>query len=438
MRTEPPRIILAFGAFHSFEPRAAQWLRALASRLEGRADIITINEADPRHWRPECPPPDSSILVPLVFRQVRPKRNLRPLSAKLKDLIARKSFIREAGECLLNMFPQDLDERSALRMAALFHLYARRLFSRFRPGLIIIWNQFYPFHSVVRHSAEEENIPLIYMEYGPLPGSFVFDKEGQMGESLPARFPLDFNALPVSGEEVRAMSEHLERLKKSGQNRKAQPKISVKGLLRARLAPGRPVILYAGQNDCESGLVPYTAQAAAWHSPFFDSTLEALTALDRAAAENDWNLVYKPHPIVAIKKSENLESLRLLRALIVQEADINEIIDLSDLVVTILSQTAYVALIRGKATLMLGHNQLKGSGAIYQLEGGGAEQVKAAVSRALKSGFSETMRHNFITHCARLARRYLYSHEPEGASPYQGTPDTLTRIILDRMKHGPA
>lgn len=90
----------------------------------------------------------------------------------------------------------------------------------------------------------------------------------------------------------------------------------------------------------------------------------------------------------------------------VEFGDINDLVDISDVVVTILSQTNYVALIRHKPVVMLGFSQAKGKGFTYEA----FEKVKIEkeVQNALKKGFTKEQEQAFLIHIAQVLKYYLY------------------------------
>ncbi|WP_335783115.1 hypothetical protein, partial [Campylobacter jejuni] len=81
-------------------------------------------------------------------------------------------------------------------------------------------------------------------------------------------------------------------------------------------------------------------------------------------------------------------------------------IDLADVVVTILSQSSYEALMRNKPVVMLGYTHLKHKNCTY--EAFAKDDVEQILDKAIKDGFTEEMRKNFHSHIARLLKYYLY------------------------------
>jgi hypothetical protein len=90
----------------------------------------------------------------------------------------------------------------------------------------------------------------------------------------------------------------------------------------------------------------------------------------------------------------------------IESGDINDLIDISDVVVTILSQTNYITMIRHKPVVMLGFNQSKGKGCTY--EAFEKNKIEDAIQRAIRDGFTEDQRQAFLVHIAQLIKYYLY------------------------------
>ena len=86
--------------------------------------------------------------------------------------------------------------------------------------------------------------------------------------------------------------------------------------------------------------------------------------------------------------------------------DINELIDLADVAITIRSSSNYIALIRHKPVLMLGYTQTRGQGCTY--EAFCKQDIEPQLKKALKYGFSTEQQEAFLIHLARLFRYYLY------------------------------
>lgn len=259
----------------------------------------------------------------------------------------------------------------------------------------------------------KNKIPLRYMEFGCVPGTFVIEKSGQQGESFPARHPHLFRCCPVASGDIKKAVQIAEYIYRTELNRNVQPPRRGLEAMASHWKTNTPVITYMGQNDYESGLYPYTKKTKKYHSPSFKSTLEGLEFLSLLSIKNDWRLIYKPHPIML--NTDNRKELSTERwdngsycsngIICLENVNIHEVIDFSDVIITILSQSAYVSLFRNKPVVMMGYTQLKGSGCTY--EAFSKEQIEPQIRKALKEGFSKKQMKNFHRHIARAVKYYL-------------------------------
>lgn len=248
---------------------------------------------------------------------------------------------------------------------------------------------------------------MIYVENGVLPGTLAFDKHGQMGESFPAVHHEEFQQIPVSIEEQRHAEKVIAFLKDSGLNRYQQKEdADFIQSIRDKLLPDRPVILFAGGLDHMSGLVPHNERAKKYHSPIFGTSEEAARYLKELAMENGWNLIYKAHPWLPSKMESDENGF-----LCINKGNINDLIDLCDVVVTIVSQVSYLALIRNKPAVMLGYIQLRQQSCTY--EAFEREKIPDVLSEAVRDGIREEMKEAFISHVARLEKAYLFDDMTE-------------------------
>ena len=283
--------------------------------------------------------------------------------------------------------------------------YIEKLLDYIKPSKVILWNQFYAFHRIFDTICKRRKIDVEYMEFGCLPGTIEFDKNGQMGESEVTKKYKRFRKQEVTIEEYREMVEILRYLKQSGLNRNVQPNIVLKSQQLYRYNCKFPTIVYFGQNDYESGLRPYDIKAKIYHSPIFKSTVQAMEYLIRLSIKNRWNFIYKPHPIMEALGLETKDEQNSNSKYMLSNVNLNELIDFADVIVTIFSQSAYISLIRNKPVVMMGYMQLRGKGCTY--EAYKKCVIEGQIKRALKNGVTEEQRENFIKHCAQLKKYHL-------------------------------
>ena len=273
-----------------------------------------------------------------------------------------------------------------------------------KPKLVIVWNDFMHNHIILGYLIKNKNIPFVFIESGSLYGTYILETRGQMGESLPARYPGWSTWLPSSEEDFVQAKNIITYLKNSNINRKKQPKTDISNIL-THLGDNRPIVFFSGGYDMCSGICPYNEKAKKYHSPIFRSSFEAMLYLAKIAENNNWNLIYKPHPTMigkGIEMGTNIPD----NVIYIPLGDINEIVELADVTITILSTTAYVALIRDKPVVMLGYIHLRGQGCTY--EAFEINKIESAISNAIENGYTEEQKTAFIEHIAKMCKYYLY------------------------------
>ena len=336
----------------------------------------------------------------LLRNQYLKKQNGKFFFRHMTSYVSAKRYLRDAAGNL-RMGYSDMAENYEFMVCYYADRIVRKIIECWKPSQVILWNAFYAFHFIIRNICAEKRISVRFMEFGNIPGTIIVEKLGQMGESWPARHPQEFVKISVSDKERADAEKLIRRLRRNGLNRNTQPQNGILPEIAKRLKSGRPVVFYAGQNDNASGMQPYTENTQKFHSPIFRTSDEAAVFLAKVCERNDLNYIYKPHPMMA----GNCDSSVLPKSVIfVEEADINGLIDMSDVVVTILSTVSYVALIRQKPVVMLGYTQLKKQGCVY--EAFDVRDIERVLLDAIKNRLNEDMRHGFIAHIARMRRFY--------------------------------
>lgn len=319
---------------------------------------------------------------------------------EMKHVVDGSDVLKMAAQQLRGQYP-GMAEDYEFAVCYYADKIIRAIIHRWYPTGIILWNSFYAFHTIIRHIAEENDIPLKYMEFGNIPGTFFFESMGQMGESQPARFYDEFLKIPVTDEEYARAESWIADIRKSGLNRNVQPKNDSIEKIKLCLREDSPTILYAGQNDYESGIQPYTENSRIFHSPVFSSSNDAAVFLEKLCKHKNWNFIYKPHPMMM-----NNFDKRFFQdsTIIANNVNLNELIDISDVLVTILSTVSYIALIRGKPVVMLGYTQLKGKGCTYEAFDTG--EIETKIYEAMHYGYNLEIKKSFIKHTVQMGKYY--------------------------------
>lgn len=319
-----------------------------------------------------------------------------------KEFSNQKELIDWSTLYLQAKYP-DMTENDAFFMFYYIYQYIIQVLEILKPQIIIVCSLFSVSHHILEQICNEKDIPMISTHPGILPGTLAFDIGGEVGKSQPAIYPEKFLELPVDEADLEYSQKVWDFLYTSKLNRKNQQKNSGVEYIMGKIDPDRPIVFYAGQNDINSNMVPYTEETRKYHSPIFKTSIEAGVYIAELCANNGWNFVYKPHPMSTGYDSKNqLPS----NTIYIEAGNINDLIDISDVVVTILSQTNYVSLIRHKPVVMLGYNQTKGKGCTYEAFEKG--QIEDTIKEALEKGFTEEQEKAFLKHIAQVLKYYLY------------------------------
>lgn len=353
-----------------------------------------------------------------------------PMNHKVRRLLREKKYLRDAVE---NMKSRKKTWGHGQPEVLAFKLYKTYslILDTLKPSYVVIWNSFYARHAIMEEICKERGIKTLYLEYGCIPGTYALEKMGQMGESFPAQRYAEFQALPVQPPMLRRAKNVLSYLYAERANRYVQPKNDSVNLLKAKIRANRPVILFAGQNDFDSGIVPYTETARTYHSPVFRSSMEALKALAEISEKNDWNIIYKPHPGIMRMIAKNEQDMFSVpeNVVTIYNADIVDVFDLCDMTITLMSQTAYLSLFRKKATLTLGYNQLRGKGCTY--EAFDKASIETAIQSALQNGYTTAQHNAFVKHLAQLLSYYLFDDLSERALRYGLHPSKAAALFSE-------
>lgn len=345
---------------------------------------------------------DESILsVPLVWDSTLIS------NGKLREFeinkIFQKGYLHNAVENMFVFYQGKTSKEHCACMVWCMYLYAKAVLDFLKPLYLICHGTVSTQNELLWHMCKERNIAVLSMHEGVLPGTVTFDIGGDVGESFPAIYREDFSELDVTNKDLENADHVWAYLYASKLNRKQQPQTDCLAYIESRLDYGCPVIFFAGQNDVGSRMVPYTAHSKKYQSPVFQSSIEACLYLAKLCKQNHWNLVYKPHPYyIQSELNRRLPS----NVIYVENGDINDLIDISDVTITILSSTNYIALIRHKPVVMLGYNQIRGKGCTY--EAFQKEHIEKAIMDALQYGFTKEQQSAFRKHIAQCLKYYLY------------------------------
>ncbi|MDR1001417.1 MAG: hypothetical protein LBL96_11570 [Clostridiales bacterium] len=270
------------------------------------------------------------------------------------------------------------------------------------------WNQFVPFNHTASIVAQEKNIPIVISESGMLPGTMLMDTFGMLGFGTIGKFPDRFAALPVCDEEIERARELISGWQSNNSNRYKQQSLPEVADKLTSIDRSRPTLLYAGELDAEAGMPKFWHEGKGGISPMFDSSDEAMRFLARLAEKNNWNLIYKPHPITVAASHSYLPKLHLppKNVIYLPQGSLYDMFAVSDVIICIATSVSYNALVRGYPVVLLGKSTLIGQGCAY--EALKIELIEPTIKTVLENKRATQQIAAFERHCAQLLKYYLF------------------------------
>ena len=267
------------------------------------------------------------------------------------------------------------------------------------PQLIFTVGSSKPSAALIEDACCKYNIRHIYTHAGILYGTYMFDSRGDLGYVDTNINVKRFCQLPVDTSDMVNAQTVIGYLREKKYNRKVQPKMFNSTL--NRIEKNKPTVLFTAQPEID--FIPYDQKIIENYSPNFKNSVEAGIFLSKICMDNEWNFIYKAHPI---SPSENIESKLSHGSIYIDQANIFDLIDLADVVVTIQSSTSYDAMIRRKPAVLLGYNHMRGKKCAY--EAYEKENIEKILKEAIEKGIQDNMSFYFEKHIAQCLKYYLY------------------------------
>lgn len=277
------------------------------------------------------------------------------------------------------------------------------------PFSFIMWGEGPPFHHILKNICKEESVPTRFIELGTIGGTILVEPFGSLGKSVVGQCPYRYRQKRVETEQLEKSKIVIDYLYRNNINRNVQndDEEPIKEL-RNKLDPSKPTIVYYYMDDYEACIIPESYESRIKRSPIFNSSNEAADYLVELSKNNDWNLIFKPHPI--IQKTQSRRFSKWEDVIWVDSINVNKLIDISDLTITIFSQIAFDSLIRKTPVLLFGYNHMKYQGCAYECYE--KSSIEECINKALSEGFTEEQSNNFDLLFSKLCNDYyLYDDQ---------------------------
>lgn len=295
------------------------------------------------------------------------------------------------------------DKRLSYKVTSEVYWYYKKLFSIFHPSKIIIMDGWKRQSYILAELAKKNHIPYVFMEYGWIPGTLQFDGGGISGQSEYAVNPNKILSLEVKDrKEVKEIKKYI--IANRTDTVKFRENSEDETNLR-RMDKRKQTVFFVGMGDYSMGINPQSEYWKQYVSSIFSSTKEAVLFVAEICKKNDWNFVFKPHPNPANQDELDEESLNS-NIIQVKYTEIDRLIQLADVVVSIASAVDYKVLIYEKPLVQLGHTTLYKKGCSYEVSN--KDMIEDQIKNALDKGMTKEQNENFELHMGRLLENYLW------------------------------
>jgi glycosyltransferase involved in cell wall biosynthesis len=254
----------------------------------------------------------------------------------------------------------------------------KRVYSLLQPDLVIVWNGMADIRGLIATFLSQIREPFFYAEKGMLPDSWYLDESG-----INAECSLDGSSFKhdISSQEQQKTQTYIQSIVESGSSAWDQPaRISSKETFRESLGIENDlnIIFFPGQVDEDVNVTRFSTYA---------NVAEAIKQVLDSMPQNSV-LVVKPHPKSKEASKHRLADLsnRYKNLRVVNNVNVWDVIESSDLIVSINSTVAFESMLKGRQVLLLGDSVLSKTGLL--------EKVKPAeLSMKINESFTRSSDH---------------------------------------------
>lgn len=285
-----------------------------------------------------------------------------------------------------------------------------------KPEKVIMWGGWSITNYIVESIAKKKGIPYGYMEHGWLPGTYQVDPKGIMGQSeyagsLEIQQCKDFVEDKYDIEQIKHFIKDTQLDTRIFQETKEDNRAL------ENIDHNKKTIFLVGMDDYGMQMNPNNIYWSKYISSNVKSTEEALDRLVSICKENQYNLIFKPHPGNPV--SDWIEKSNEI--ILVKKCAVDKLIKLADVVVSIGSAVDFKTLIYDKPLVQLGLNALVGKECTYVVKN--KEDFKSKIEQAMSFGFTDKQRGNYNNLLQNLLQKYLWDDLTERTVRYGCLPE---------------
>jgi hypothetical protein len=340
--------------------------------------------------------PSSLEAIPMsLIEQIPIPRELTVADCTINELLKRE--IEWVGEPAT-----PTAESHRVRSLIQIEVFYRDIINQISPDVVAVWNGHHPIEMILNGLCESANIPRLFLERGPIPGTLFLDPEGILADSGFAKNAA-FDKTPKRRLQLmRRVSKWYDPSRLTWWD---QPESGDAATLRDRLGipAGAKVLLFAGQVDADTQCFKF--------SPLFSSNLEAFQWFcSHLPSDENVFVLGKHHPKATVAPDAFAEVVGK-SGVWATDVPLSDCLTLADRVAAVNSTVLFEAMLLGKPSLSMGLLLAAQSNVFYEVvsrESGGE-----TIRDWLKAGDFQNRLDRFAMFGARLLQHSLFAFNPE-------------------------
>jgi hypothetical protein len=293
------------------------------------------------------------------------------------------------------------------------YYYVKEMLEIINPHHVLIWGSWTRFSLILEELSKRNNIPYGFMEYGWVPGTIQFDKGGMAGRSEYAiRMPHINNSSNSEREKFYRIKEHI-LINKTDTG--IFYNLDSDTYHVQKLNQHNKTIFFIGMGDDGIQIAPNSDFWNSYISELFNSTKEAVYYVYDICCKNGWNMILKPHPseddYSNYTELEVKDNFALIRG-----RNVDELIEISDVVISIASAVDYKVLLYEKPLVHVGHSSMQKVGCDYYASY--VDELEDVIKAALDNGMTDEQKTNYVDFVMWLLKTHLWDDLSEREQRY--------------------
>ena len=279
---------------------------------------------------------------------------------------------------------------------------------------MLIWGPWLRSSLIAQHCMDVAGIDYRFIEYGYIPGTIQIGKLGLAGTGEYAQYNADqlLSQCDIDDKHINEIINYIKvnrvdsgKFRNTQQDEKQLKKLNQK----------HKTVFLVGIGD---EIIGFKGDSSFWRenvSRLFCSSLDALRFILGICRKENWNMIFKPHPSEYNNKA--FEEYRDLDDLVlIHDMSIDEILEKTDVVVSIVSSVDYKALMFGVPLVKIGQSSLNHKKCTY--EACDIDEIEDLIKQALMYGMTDEQKEYFRIHLKHLLSESHWDNLSHDELPY--------------------